>query len=60
MASKLKIAGIAVFIIGAILIILSHFLGWNNMNIVNFGSIALMIVGLITYIMANKKILEEK
>ena len=44
MASKLKIAGIAVFIIGAILIILSHFLGWNNMNIVNFGSIALMIV----------------
>jgi hypothetical protein len=60
MASKLKIAGIAVFIIGAILIILSHFLGWNNMNIVNFGSIALMIAGLITYIMANKKILEEK
>ena len=60
MASKLKIAGIAIFIIGAILIILSHFLGWNNMNIVNFGSIALMIVGLVTYIMANKKILEEK
>jgi hypothetical protein len=60
MASKLKIAGIAVFIIGAILIILSHFLGWNNMNIVNFGSIALMIAGLVTYIMANKKILEEK
>ena len=60
MASKLKIAGIAVFIIGAILIILSHFLGWNNMNIVNFGSIALMIAGLVTYIMANKKILDEK
>ena len=60
MASKLKIAGIVIFIIGAILIILSHFLGWNNMNIVNFGSVALMIVGLVTYIMANKKILEEK
>ncbi len=60
MASKLKIAGIVIFIIGAILIILSHFLGWNNMNIVNFGSIALMIAGLVTYIMANKKILEEK
>ena len=60
MASKLKIAGIAVIIIGAILIILSHFLGWNNMNIVNFGSIALMIAGLVTYIKANKKILEEK
>lgn len=60
MASKLKIAGIAVFIIGAILIILSHFLGWNNMNIVNFGSVALMIAGLVTYIMANKKILEDR
>ena len=60
MASKLKIAGIAVFIIGAILIILSHFLGWNNMNIVNFGSIALMIAGLVAYIYASKKILEEK
>ena len=60
MASKLKIAGIVIFIIGAILIILSHFLGWNNMNIVNFGSIALMVAGLVTYIMANKKILEER
>jgi hypothetical protein len=60
MASKLKIAGIAAFIIGAILIILSHFLGWNNINLVNLGSVALMIVGLVIYIAANKKILEEK
>ena len=60
MASNLKIAGIAAFIIGAILIILSHFLGWNNINLVNLGSVALMIVGLVIYIAANKKILEEK
>ena len=60
MANKFKIAGIVVFIIGAILIILSHFLGWNNMNLVNLGSVALMIAGLITYIVASKKILEEK
>jgi hypothetical protein len=60
MASKIKIAGIAVFIIGAILVILSHFLGWNNMNFVNLGSVALMVAGLITYIAASKKILEEK
>lgn len=60
MASKLKIAGIVAFIIGAILIILSHFLGWNNINLVNLGSVALMIVGLVIYIAANKKILEEK
>ena len=60
MASKLKIAGIAAFILGAILIILSHFLGWNNINLVNLGSVALMIVGWVIYIAANKKILEEK
>ena len=60
MASKLKIAGIVAFIIGAILIILSHFLGWNNINLVNLGSVVLMIVGLVIYIAANKKILEEK
>ena len=60
MASKIKIAGIVVFIIGAILTILSHFLGWNNMNIVNMGAVALMVAGLVTYIAASKKVLEEK
>ncbi len=60
MASKIKIAGLVIFIIGAILIILSHFLGWNNMNLVNFGSIVLMIAGLVAYIAAAKKVLEEK
>ena len=59
MANKIKIAGLVLFIIGAILIILSHFLGWNNINAVNLGSVALMIVGLITYIAAYKKTLEE-
>lgn len=59
MANKIKIAGLVLFIIGAILIILSHFLGWNNINLVNFGSVALMIIGLITYIVAYKKVIEE-
>jgi membrane-bound ClpP family serine protease len=59
MANKIKIAGLVLFIIGAILIILSHFLGWNNINAVNFGSVTLMIVGLITYIAAYKKVIEE-
>lgn len=59
MASKLKIAGIAIFIIGALLIILSHFLGWNNSNLVNLGSVILMVAGLVTYIYASKKLLEE-
>lgn len=59
MANKIKIAGLVLFIIGAILIILSHFLGWNNINAVNFGSVALMIVGLIAYIAAYKRAIEE-
>ena len=59
MANKIKIAGLVLFIIGAILIILSHFLGWNNINLVNFGSVALMIIGLITYIVAYKKVIED-
>lgn len=59
MANKIKILGIVLFIIGAILIILSHFLGWNNSNLVNFGSVALMIIALVVYIIANKKSIEE-
>lgn len=60
MASKLKLTGVVLFIIGAILIILSHFLGWNNMNWVNLGSVALMIIALVLYIFASKKAIEEK
>ncbi|MBR3877790.1 MAG: hypothetical protein IKJ23_06375 [Bacteroidaceae bacterium] len=59
MANKLKSLGFALIIVGAIIIILSHFLGWNNYNSVNLGSVALMIAGLITYIKASKKIREQ-
>ncbi|MBR2318691.1 MAG: hypothetical protein IKA52_03365 [Bacteroidaceae bacterium] len=59
MANYLKIAGLVLFIIGAILIILSHFLGWNNSNVVNLGSAALMVVALGIYIYAAKKVLSE-
>ena len=59
MASKVKIAGLVLFIIGAIIIILSHFLFWNNYNWVNLGSVALMIAGLVTYIASSKKALDE-
>ena len=59
MASKVKIAGIVLFIIGAIIIILSHFLFWNNFNWVNLGSVALMIAGLFMYIASSKKLLDE-
>ncbi len=59
MANKLKTLGFALIIVGAIIIILSHFLGWNNYNSVNLGSVALMIAGLITYIKASKKVREQ-
>lgn len=55
MKSFLQSIGIIVMIIGSILLILSHFLGWNNNNGVQFGSIALIIIGLIVYIILNKK-----
>jgi membrane-bound ClpP family serine protease len=59
MASKIKNLGLVLIIIGAILIILSHYLGWNNSNLVNMGSLAMIIAGLITYIIAGKKLLQE-
>ena len=59
MAKNLKTLGFVLIILGAIIIILSHFLGWNNYNSVNLGSVALMIAGLITYIKASKKLREQ-
>ena len=56
----LKNLGIIIIVLAAIVLVLSHFLGWNNMNFVNLGSVALMVAGLITYIAASKKVLEEK
>lgn len=60
MATKIKYAGLALIFIGALLLILSHFLGWNNINALNVGAYAGMVVGLVTYIIAGKKALEEQ
>ncbi len=60
MATKIKYAGLALILIGAVLLILSHFLGWNNINALNVGAYAGMVVGLVTYIIAGKKALEEQ
>lgn len=60
MATKIKYAGLALILIGALLLILSHFLGWNNINALNIGAYAGMVVGLVTYIIAGKKALEEQ
>ena len=51
----LKHLGIIIIILAAVVLILSHVFGWNNVNAVQFGSIGAMIVGLVLYIWLNKK-----
>ena len=51
----MKNLGIIIIVIAAIVLVLSHFLGWNNINFVQFGSLGAMIIGLVLYIWLNKK-----
>ncbi len=55
MKGFLQSLGIILMIIGSIILILSYFMGWNNLNGVQFGGVALIIVGVIVYIILNKK-----
>ena len=50
--------GKLLMIIGSIILILSFFCGWNNSNLVLFGSIALIVIGIVVYIIMNKKNVE--
>lgn len=50
-----KYLGAILVIIGAIVLILSFFCGWNNFNGVQFGAMGLMIVGLLLHIFIAKK-----
>ncbi len=60
MSKYIQLAGLALIIIGAIILIASYFAGWNNINAVNMGSFAGMIAGLIVYIVGGKRNLNEK
>lgn len=51
----LKNLGLILIVIAAIVLVLSYFMGWNNINGVQFGAFGGMIVGLILYIWLNKK-----
>lgn len=51
--------GLALIIIGAVILILSYFLGWSNNNAITAGAFAAMVVGLVTYIIAGKKCMEK-
>ena len=51
----LKHLGLILIVIASVVLVLSHVLGWNNINAVQFGSFGTMIVGLVLYIWLNKK-----
>ena len=55
MKGFLQNLGIILMILGSIALILSYFMGWNNINGVQFGGVALIIIGIIAYIILNKK-----
>lgn len=55
MNSFKKYLGAIVVIIGAIFLICSFFMGWNNYNGVQIGALALMIVGLLLHIFLGRK-----
>ena len=56
---SVKILGLVLIFVGAIVLILSYFQGWVNNNLVTAGSLVAMIIGWIVYIFAGKKCLEN-
>ncbi len=56
MKSLLKNLGLILIAIGAIVLIVCFFLGDTNNNAILGGSFATMIIGLIAYIILNKRI----
>lgn len=51
----LKNLGLILVVIAAIVLVLSYFMGWNNINGVQFGAFGAMIVGVVLYVILNKK-----
>lgn len=60
MSSIIKNLGLALIVIGAVILFLGYFLGWVNNNTISVVAMVIMIGGLITYIIAGKKSLEKK
>lgn len=55
MKGLLKNLGLILIVIGAVILIVSFFMGDTNNNAILGGSLATIIVGLIAYIVLNKK-----
>jgi len=51
-----KYLGAILIIIAAIVLILSYFMGWNSYNGVQAGAMVVMVIGLVIYIITNKRI----
>ncbi|WP_203558165.1 hypothetical protein [Bacteroides sp. 214] len=58
MKALLKNLGIILILAGAIILIASSFTGNVNDNVILGSSIGLIVVGFITYIILNKKIVD--
>ena len=59
MAKKIQFLGFILIIIGAVLISLSMTLAWNNSNAISFGSAGLVVAGILTYVLAGKKAIND-
>ncbi len=59
MAKSIQIVGLILIIIGAVLISLSMTMAWNNYNFISFGSAALVIAGIITYVIASRRVINN-
>ena len=60
MANAIQIVGLILIIIGAVLISLSMTMAWNNNNLISFGSAALVVAGIITYVASSKQVLSSE
>ena len=58
MKSLLKNLGLILIVIGAAILVACYFTGNTNNNAILGSSMALMVVGLLTYIIINKRITE--
>lgn len=55
----LKHLGLIVMLATALVLVLSYFYGWSNNNSITMGSLGIMILGLIMYVIGGKKSLDK-
>ncbi len=58
MNTFLRILGLILVVLGAAILIVCFFIGETNNNSVLFSSLALIVIGLIAYIVLNKRLPE--